>query len=242
VSFTAVSGDGAEQTWRPPVAARVALAVCLGVIPALPGLWLALTLVTNQVPGGGWIALALAVAAWGLLSWRALAQSVTLTLDTLVIRNILGTKQVPLADITEVGFLRGRLTVTVAHEAAASERLAVSAVNLGPSRWSGLQSNADAIAEAIADAASLPPLAPRKEIISRNWAWIMLLAGVLCFGLGVYCGPLQSGNTVLPFALRMVGALLYVFGAGMIGLAFSIIRDHRRRRILQVVAQDDGAS
>ena len=85
---------------------RIALAVCLGVFTALPGLWLALTLVTNQVPGGGWIALALAVAVWVLLAWRALAQSVTLTSDTLVIRNILATEQVPLADVTEMERVR----------------------------------------------------------------------------------------------------------------------------------------
>jgi hypothetical protein len=40
----------------------------------------------------------------------------------------------------------------------------------------------------------LPPPPPRTEIIGRNWAWIMLLAAVLCFGFGVYCGPLLSGH------------------------------------------------
>lgn len=233
-----VSDHGTERTWRPPVTTRIALAVCLGVFTALPGLWLALTLVTNQVPDGGWIALALAAAIWGLLAWRALAQSVTLTPDTLVIRNILATGQVPLADVTGVGFRRGRLTVTSAHGAAASERLAVRAVNLGSSRWSGLRSDADAIAEAITDAAGLPPLPPRKEIISRNWAWVMLLAAALCFGLGVYCGPLQSGNTGLPFALREAGVVLYVAGAGMLGLAFRITRDHRRKRTRQSAADE----
>jgi Bacterial PH domain len=210
---------------------RVARAVCLGVCAALPGLWLALMLVTNQNPDGGWIALALAAVAWGLLAWRALAQSVTLTPDTLVIRNILATRQVPLADVTEVGFRRGLLTVTSARGAEAGERIAVGAVNLGSSRWSGRRGNADAIAEAITDAAGLPPLPPRGEIISRNWAWVMLLGAALCVGLGVYCGPLQSGNTGLPFALREAGAVLYAAGAAMLGLAFPIIRDHRRKRL-----------
>jgi hypothetical protein len=156
----------------------------------------------------------------------------------LVIRNILATGQVPLADITGMGFRRGRLTVTFAHGAAASQRLAISAVNLDPSRWSGLLSNADAIAEAITDAAGLPPLPPRREVISRSWAWIMLLAAALCFGLGVYCGPLQSGNTGMPFALHEVGAVLYVADAGMLGLAFRITRDHRRKRTRQAVADE----
>jgi hypothetical protein len=227
-------GDGTGRTWRPPVTTRMALAVCLGVCTALPGLLLALMLVTNQVPDGGWIALALAVAAWGLLAWRALAQSVTLTPDTLVIRNILATRQVPLTDVTEVGFRNGRLTVTAAHGGAASERFTVSAVSLGSSRWSGLQSDADTTAEAITGAAGLPPPPPRREIISRNWAWIMLLAAALCFGFGVYSGPLlQSGNTGLPFAAREVGVVLYVAGAGMLGLAFRITRDHQRKRTRQ---------
>ncbi|MCW2932476.1 MAG: hypothetical protein JWM19_3438 [Actinomycetia bacterium] len=56
----------------------------------------------------------------------------------------------------------------------------------------------------------------------------MLLAAALCFGLGVYYGPLQSGKTGLP--LREVGGVLYVGGVGMLGLAFRITRDHRRKR------------
>jgi hypothetical protein len=167
-----------------------------------------------------------------------LTQSVTLTQDTLVIRNILATEQVPLADLIGVGFRRGQLTVTSAHGAAASEQFSVRAVNLGSSRWSGLRGDADAIAEAITDAAGLAPLPPRKEIISRNWAWIILLAAVLCFGLGVYCVPLQGGNSGLPFAVREVGVVLYTVGAGMLGLAFRIALDHRRKRTKQAVADE----
>ena len=72
----------------------------------LPGLRLALTLVTNGVQGGGWLALGLAVAAWAILAWRALVHLVTLTRDTLVIRNITATVRVPLASVTGVGFRR----------------------------------------------------------------------------------------------------------------------------------------
>jgi hypothetical protein len=226
VLITAVPSDGTGRTWRPPVTTRMAMVVCLGCCIALPTLLLAVMLVTNQVPDGGWIA------------WRALAQSVTLTLDTLVIRNILATRRVPLADLAEVGFRRGRLTVTAAHGAAGRERLTVSAVNLGASRWSGVRGNADGAAEAISDAAGLPPPPPRREIISRNWAWVMLVAAAVCFGLGVYCGPLQSGNTGLPFALREAGAVLYAVGAAMLGLAFRITRDHRRTKARHATAAE----
>lgn len=202
----------------------------MAVFPTLPGLLLGRTLVTNQVPNGGWVALELAVAAWGILAWRVLAHSVTLTPDTLVIRNLLTTRRVPLADVTGVGFRRGALTVTAARGAAAAKRFAVSVVGLGSTYWSGLRSDADAAAEAISYALGLPPPPPRREIISRTWTWVLLVAAALCCGLGVYCGPFQSGNTGLPLALRVAGGGLYGLGIAALGLAFRITRDHRRKR------------
>lgn len=230
VLITTASSDGTERTWRTPLATRIILAVLMGVFVALPALWLALTLWANQVANPGWIAFALAIGVWGLLAWRALIQSVTLTPDTLVIRNIPGTHRVPLADLTATGFRRGRLTVTCAHGAAAAERRTVGVGRLGTSHWTGLPGDADAIAQVIIDAAGLPPLPPRREIISRKYAQIMLLAAVLLFGAGVYCGPLQGGTHGLPVALREVGVVLYVGGAGLLGLAVRITFDHRRHR------------
>jgi hypothetical protein len=92
--------------------------------------------------------------------------------------------------------------VTAARGAAASERFVVRAVNLDVSRWSGRRSDADVTAQAIAEAAGLPPLPPRREIINRNWAWVIMVAAAVCFGFGVYCGPLRTGNGGLPVALR----------------------------------------
>ena len=228
--ITKVSSDGTECTWRTPLAIRMASAVLMGVIVALPALWLWLTLWTNQVPNAGWIVLALALPCWGLLAGRALAQSVTLTTDTLVIQNIPSTHRVPLNELTQAAFRRGRLTVTCAHGAAAPERRTVGAANLGSARWSGLRSDVDELAQVITNAAGLPPLPPRREVISRKWARIMLLSAVLLFAAGLYCGPLQSGHGGLPYALREVGAVLYVGGAGLLGLAFRITLDHRRNR------------
>jgi hypothetical protein len=227
--ITQVSRDGAERTWRRPVETRIAVAACMVIIPVLPGLWLWVTLVTNQVPNGGWIALELAVAAWGVLAWRALAHSVTLTQDTLVIRNILTTKRVPRGDVTGVRFRRGVLTVTAAHGTATAERFAVSVVNLSAAYWSGRRCDADAAAEAISGALGLPPPPPRREIISRTWAWVLLAAAVLCCALAIYCGPLQSGNNGLPLAVRVVGAFLYGPGMAALGMSFRITRDHRRK-------------
>jgi hypothetical protein len=228
--ITKVSRDGTERTWQQPAERRVAAAVCMAVFPALPGLLLGLALTNSRVPNGGWIALEVAVPAWGILAWRTLAFSVTMTPDTLVIRNIFTTKRVPLADITGAGFRRGRLTLTAAYGAAPAKRFTVGAVNLGSTRWSGLRGDADRAAEAISAAAGLPPLPPRREIISRNWAWVVLVAAALCFGFGSYYGPLQSGNTGLPLVLRAAGGVLYGLGIGMLTQAFLIIRDHRRKR------------
>jgi hypothetical protein len=209
---------------------RVARVVLLPLLLALPALWLALTLSTNQVPNAVWIALAVAVPFWGALSWRMLAHGVTLTPGMLVIRNVLTTKQVPLATITEVGFRGGLLRVTVGHGGAVGERHTVSVVHLGTSRWSGVRGDADTAAEVIAEAAGLPKPPPRREIVSRNWAWAAFLTAAACFVVGIYFGPMQLGPAGVPFALREAGAALYVVGTGTLGLAFRLTRDHRRKR------------
>jgi hypothetical protein len=208
----------------------------MAALPVLPGLLLGLTLVTNRVPNGGWIALELSVAAWGLLAWRALVQSVTLTRDMLVIRNFFSTRQVPLADVAGVGFRRGGLKVTTGHGGAAGKRFTVSVAGLGSTYWSGLRSDPDALAEAIAGAAGLPLPPARREIISRAWAWVVLVAAAACFALGIYTGPMQSGNPGRSLALAGAGGALYGFGISMLGLAFRVIRDHRRKRAQQAAA------
>ena len=52
---------------------------------------------------------------------------------------------------------------------------------------------------------------------------------MLFFGLGIYSGPLQTGHTALPFAVREVGGVLFGLGAAMLGLAFRVARDHWRK-------------
>jgi hypothetical protein len=180
----------------------------------------------------------LAAVVWVPLAWRALTLSVTLTPDKLVIRNILTTDRVPLANIVAVGFHRGQLTVTTAHGAAAPDRLAVSAVNLGSSRWSGLRSDADAVAEAVTRTAGLPPLPPRPIVISRSRARLMFVAAALCLGLGVYSEPLRSGSADQPFLVRVAGLLLLPAGTAMLAHALRITRDHRRNRIKHPAADE----
>jgi hypothetical protein len=233
---TSVSRGGAERTWRRPAEIRVAAAVAMAVFPVLPGWWLGETLVANHVPAGGWIALELSLAAWGVLAWRALVQSVTLTEDTLVIRNFLSTRQVPLAEVTGVGFRRGGLRVTTGHGGVAGRRCTVGVASLGSTFWSGLRSDADAVAEAISDAAGSPPPPPRREIISRGWSWVVLVTAIACSGFGAYCGPWQSMDGHRSLALTLAAGMLSGLGSGTLGLAICVIRDHGRKRAQQAAA------
>ena len=223
--------DAFERTWRPPLEIRIARLVGVGGIIALPAGYMALTLWSNQVPQAIWIALAAGLAAWGLLAGRVLAQSVTLTADTIVIRNIFTTGRVPLADVTEVGFHRSKLVVTSQHGTFAPDRTTIGTAILGTSYWSGRRTSDDAMADAINDAAGLPALPPRREIISPNQAWLLLIAAGAIFGLGCYLGPV--GDMQLhhrSLATGEVGAVLYSGGIGALVFAYRLTRDHRRKR------------
>ena len=129
--------------------------------------------------------------------------------------------------------------MTSQHGTFAPERNAAEGVSLGPSRWSGRRTKADAIAETIAAAAELPPPPPREEILSRNRARFLGLAAFVLCGFGLFFGPLGSlRNHHRSFALVEVGALLYVLGIGGISFASRLSRDHRRKRAENPAAND----
>lgn len=229
--ITRPPGGAAERTWRQPLEFRIARVVATGVLVALTTAVLAFTLWSNHVPHAVWIAFAVGLAAWGFLARRVLAQSLTLTADTVVIRDIFTTERVPLADVTEVAFHRGKLTVTSQHGTFGPDRNTVGAAILGLSYWSGRRANADRMADAISDAAGLPPLAPRREIISPNQAWLLLAAAAVIFGFGFYLGPVESMQPHhRSLVLGEVGAVLYSGGIAALVFAYRLTRDHRRKR------------
>jgi hypothetical protein len=184
----------ADRVWRLPADIRGARAILTVLFLALPGGYLWLTLWTNDVRNAGWIALACVGPAWGWLAWRIWTQRVTLTQDTLVIRNVFQTERVAVVDITAVAFHRGILTVTEArppsrliggvpmtpldgalggpgrHAAPGGpgERYKIGALGLGNRYWSGRPCDADDAAGEIAAAAGLPPLPRRKPVIGRR--------------------------------------------------------------------------
>lgn len=90
------------------------------------------------------------------------------------------------------------------------------------------------MADAISDAAVLPPLAPRREIIGPNQARLLLVPAAVIFGLGVYLGPVQGMQLRHhSLALTEVGALLFTSGTSALAFAYRLTRDHRRKRRAQ---------
>jgi len=231
VLITRPPGGAAGRTWRQPLEFRIARLVATGLLVALAAAILAFTLWSNHVPHAVWIAAAAWLAACGFLAPRVLAQSLTLTADTLVIRDILTTERVPLADVIEVGFHRGKLTVTSQHGPFAPERTTVGTAILGLSYWSGRRASADRMADAINDAAGLRPLPPRRQIIGPNQAWLLLVAAVLMFGFGFYLGPVESMQSHhRSLILGAVGGGLYTGGVSAVVFAYRLTSDHRRKR------------
>jgi hypothetical protein len=228
--------DGAPaRTWRAPLTTRMILAAVMAVIVALPAAYAGLTLWTNQVSHAPWITLALWLAAWAALAVRVLAQSVTLTPDTLVIRNIFTTERVPLAEVTGVGFNRRRLTVTTQRGTFAPEQHKIGMPALGTSYWSGRRSEADDVADAIASAAGLPALPPRPERISSDRARLVLVAAPVIFAAGLYLGPLGLLHPRRhSFAVTEFGVLLFLLGIQAFGFGLRVTLDHRHIRDAQL--------
>jgi hypothetical protein len=130
-----------------------------------------------------------------------------------------------------VGFHRGKLIVTSQHGPFAPARTTVGTAILGSSYWSGRRASADRMADAINDAAGLPPLPPRREIISPNRAWLLLVAAAVIFGFGFSLGPVESMQPHHPsLALGEAGGALYAGGISALIFAYRITRDHRRKR------------
>ena len=152
----------------------------------------------------------------------------------MVIRNVFATERIALADVTEVGFHRSKLIVTWRRAAYIPVRTTVGTAILGSSYWSGRRTSADTMADAINDAAGLPPLPPRQEIISPSRAWLLLLAAAVVFGFGVYLGPVQGMQFHRhSVAVGEAGAVMYAGGISALAFAYRLTRDHRRNRRAQ---------
>lgn len=227
-----MSADGTLRTWHLPLATRIVVATArLIVCMAIPGLWLSFTLVGDQAPSEHWwITFAVFAAVWCLPTWRAWTQSVTLDWDTLVIRNFFHTEEVSLTNIAWIRFRWGRLTVTPRRGRRSRERIKINVANLGISYFTGRRSRPDEIAAAIASAAGLPPLSPRKQIIGPRGSLLLLLAGATSLTLGIYRrqpGIANADSSLLLQELVSIGIYVMCFAALLL---IDYWRKHRQTR------------
>lgn len=239
--------------WRLPLRWRLLLIAVQAVLPALGTgvFWMAV----DWTPANGdqylaapwnWLVLAGSVLAWLALAGRAWRESVTLAPDLLVVRDVFRTRRIALADVTGVSFGRaGMVAVRTAGAALpgggglgthASGRRAGRAVTIGAAKmggayWSGRRTSADAVAEAIAAAAGLPPLRPRRQLIGRRQALVMIPAGMALFALAAAIGQPGTGPVGLAAFARLAAfatlgpaSLVLVIPAGLAALDLTCAR------------------
>jgi hypothetical protein len=171
--------------------------------------------------------------------------SVTLTADTLRIRNVLTARDIPLNEIADVRFRRSVLRVTRTPALAVTSASAspdgrharpagsrgytVSAVRLGaPETWAGQRAAADDVANVIAAAACLPPLAVRKAKIDPRTAVVMIIAGLACLVTSFILTP--SGVDDGPLVLHLVTSMLEYGGVILMITGVSAAVGHAKRR------------
>jgi hypothetical protein len=215
-----------ERTWRAPLPYRAAVLLVQAALVAGAAAFGWVTLSSNQLPGQ--VVLAVVVPLWALFAFRAWTVSAKLTQDTLVIRNVLSTEQVLLADITKVTLSSSGRALKVTERRPPSsivtpgaafprrgypgERYTVTAVQVGVlASLSGIHCQADDAADLLAAAAGLPALPPRQARVSREMSLVMIPAGIALFALGVALSAAgHPGADSVGGGLKAVGAMLFV--------------------------------
>jgi hypothetical protein len=180
-----------DRTWRQPVSFRVAL-ICAHALVVTVAAWLVwLTLSGNQLHGE--VAPIVAAPLWAWLAFRVWTASATLTRDAIVIRNVLYTEEVAVADITEVAFGSRRTVLKVTERRLTpatsrsvfrrrrdpGERHTVTAIQVGLlAALHGARCAADDAAGLIAAAAGLPAPRPRKPRLGQGMYLVAFPFGI----------------------------------------------------------------
>ena len=188
-----------DRTWRQPVSFRVALICAHAMLVAVTAWLVWLTLSGNQLHGE--VAPIVAAPLWAWLAFRVWTASATLTHDAIVIRNVLYTEEVAVADIIEVAFGARRTALKVTERrltpASASsslfrrrrapgERHTVAAVQVGlVAAVRGARCAADDAAELIAGAAGIPAPTARKARVGQGMYLVTFPFGIAMVVLGV---------------------------------------------------------
>ena len=223
-----------ERSWRLPLGFRV----FFGAVEALALLfvvWLPAPAGSSSGPVTRGVIAALFLV-FLLLSWRIWQVSVTLTVDTLVIRNMFGTRRVRLTQIAGLTVGRNHLSVAEAGPLTpAGYRLparsrTVRAVPTAGAYWTGLRSEADVIADAIAAAAGLPPQPPRRQWIGRRAAWLLFAAGLACVSLGYLFGPPHVAAGRLSAPVYLTGTGLWIIAVITLPVSIPATISHVRNR------------
>ena len=100
----------------------------------------------------------------------------------------------------------------------------IAAATLGGAQWTGRRVAADDLADAIAAAAGLPPLPPRKELISRRAARIMAPAGLALGVLGTVIKGGQAAGTFVS-ARALLGTMVWIAGFNLLWPALLAMLD-----------------
>lgn len=211
------------QRWRAPLPYRAAMVAVQTALVAAAADFGWVTLSSNQLPGE--MVLAVWVPLWALLAFRAWTVSATLAEDTLVIRNVLSTERVLVADITKVTLPSPRRVLRVTEWRPGSpgttsghrdsgERYTVTAVRVGVlASLSGAHCAGDDAADRIAAAAGLPPPPARQPQVSRDVARGVIAAGLALFAAAVIASALTPlGGNPVTGAVRNLGAFMFAAG------------------------------
>jgi len=225
-----MAGSG-EAAWRLPLAFRVVIIATQAIIPGI-----AASLFWVPWSGGGtvpqpmtWSLLAVTGAAWLVLARRAWNESVTLTADSVVIRNVFRIRRLPLAGISLVRWRHNHMLVISAEvraapgpaapaggrhrgRHAAGLAVAAAATRLGAAGYSGRRTRADEFADSIAAAAGLPPLPPRKAVMKSRQAAIALPAGLALYLIGTALKAGTNTANLIPSARSMTGDVSFLAG------------------------------
>ena len=202
VSDTRVSAS--ERTWRLPRSVRLTQ---LTLVPALFAILLSLELGFGDVLSTGsqvanTVVLSVTIAlllVYLVLVWRSWQMFVTLTADTLVIRNMFTTRAVPLANISEVMIASTELRVFEGGPAWQRHVVKV-ARGVGPDH---ARRRAEKIAGAIAVAARLPVPVRYQPYFSAGATVAVLLGGASMVFAGIV---LQVAEMVSLHSSRVPGA------------------------------------
>jgi hypothetical protein len=227
-------GDSGTSRWRWPVGARIWFIFQAWLFAAAAAIAAA---AVTRVPGVGAIAAVLGGGLAGYASVRCWRVSITLTPETLTVRNVFRTHHLPLTQVLEawpgvsgieITMRDRRLADVDGIEVSMSDRRLIRATAVQQSvlaNIAGRRTRADDIAQFITGAAAArtrvragapPPFVPPPFIPASNGqlAWRLAIGVVLLLGAVMMAG-LPGRGAGLAIGLFGMGGILLILGAAL---------------------------